>query len=481
MAIICKLSGSIIAGKTGEAKGFEMNIIGKKHFLTVLLLIAGIHFTAAQQIDIRRIDQMPDIPSPYLMRNWKQVALGYDSLVFDFNRTGKYLPLVVLNSNTINYPLQESFGLHTVVGTPYPGSAEAINILPAVIGATLAGIDKSNQNGRNWVLMCQEFFNKRPQENVYLNNPVTSSGSDWWYDTMPNIFFYQLYDLYPDMGDFSNQFRSVADRWLEAVTAMDGSDTPWHQAYMDYRAWALSSMTPLTVGVREPEAAGAVAWLLYNAFLETGESKYRMGAEWAMEFLSSRSTNPSYELQLPYGVYLAARMNAELGTKYDVEKLLTWCFDPVGNVRDWGSTKGRWGDYDCFGLIGEAKYAGYAFIMNGFEQAGALVPMVRYDDRFARAIGKWMLNCANATRLFYPVYLPDDHQDSEECRRMLMIRDPPSRMRPCVNTTLPAVSARLPPGISSAAAGGPPIWHCTGHHTWDCSAALSIPQISRVS
>ncbi|UCF64882.1 MAG: laminin G, partial [bacterium] len=51
--------------------------------------------------------------------------------------------------------------------------------------------------------------------------------------------------------------------------------------------------------------------------------------------------------------------------------------------------------------------------MNTFEQIGALVPMVRYDERFARAIGKWVLNAANASRLFYPNYLPDINQDSE--------------------------------------------------------------------
>ena len=52
--------------------------------------------------------------------------------------------------------------------------------------------------------------------------------------------------------------------------------------------------------------------------------------------------------------------------------------------------------------------------MNVFEQIGALVPLVRYDDRFARAIGKWVLNAANAARFFYPNYLQDNHQDSEE-------------------------------------------------------------------
>ena len=49
--------------------------------------------------------------------------------------------------------------------------------------------------------------------------------------------------------------------------------------------------------------------------------------------------------------------------------------------------------------------------MNTFEEAGALVPMVRYDPRFARSIGKWLLNAANAARLFYTNYLPDGNQD----------------------------------------------------------------------
>jgi hypothetical protein len=50
--------------------------------------------------------------------------------------------------------------------------------------------------------------------------------------------------------------------------------------------------------------------------------------------------------------------------------------------------------------------------MNTFAQAGALVPLIRYDPRFAHAIGKWMLNLANAARLFYPRELPESHQSS---------------------------------------------------------------------
>jgi len=383
-------------------------------YVTIIILMDHCPKLMAEQINISRIERMPNKPAPYIMRDWKEVTRGYDSLIFDFDLTGEFLPLISWNTTTVNYPDHDSFILHTTVGTPHTGNGEAINILPAVISASLIGIDKSNQNGINWVLMCEEFFNKRPQENVYLNGPSTKSGNDWWYDTMPNVFFYQLYDLYPGTGDFDFQFTSVANRWLEAVRTMGGRTAPWQKPSMNYRAWSLSTMTPKTVGVKQPEAAGAIGWILYNAYVATGKDEYRIGAEWCLEFLNEFPSNPSYELQLPYGVYIAARMNAELGTNYDIEKLINWCFDTKDNVRAWGATLGNWNGYDCYGLIGEAKYTGYAFIMNGFEQAGALVPLVRYDERFARAIGKWMLNLAQATRYFYPKYLPDENQDSEE-------------------------------------------------------------------
>ncbi len=382
-----------------------------KYFL--MLCFAASPLLGQAQLAVPRIEDMPNQPSPYVMRNWKQVALGYDSLVFDFNAAGTYLPLIWRNTATVNYPEHESFGLATVVGTTSPASVEAINVLPAVIGASLVGIDKSNQNGRNWVLMCEEFFNKRAEENIYLNHPVAQSGVDWWYETMPNVFFYQLYDLYPATGDFDYQFKTIAGQWLKALRAMGGGTTPWKAPRMNYRAWSFSQMKPLTSGVPEPEAAGAIAWLLYNAYSQTGNEDERIGAEWAMEFLNRHPSNPAYELQLPYGVYIAARMNAELGTSYDIEKMVNWCFER-SPLRSWGAILGAWGGYDVHGLIGEISGNDYAFLLNGLEQAGALVPMIRYDERFARAIGKWMLNLANASRLFYPDYLPPHKQDSDE-------------------------------------------------------------------
>ncbi|MFH1119140.1 MAG: LamG-like jellyroll fold domain-containing protein [Bacteroidota bacterium] len=370
------------------------------------------------QLSIDRITQMPDLPTPLVIRNWDAVTIDYDNYVFDGLKTGQYLPLSRLGvQGQFNYPDNTPVFLDSYVGADgHLNQAEAINIMPAIVGASLAGIDKSNQNGINWVAMTKDFFNLANGQNVYLNGYSTTSGSDWWYDVMPNVFFYQLNYLYPGAApEFGGQFTSVADRWLYCVNQLGGSTTPWAVPDMNYRAFNLATGQPLDESVPEPESAGSIAWLLYNAWLETGERKYFEGAQLAMDFLAGMETNPSYELQLSYGTLAAARMNAVEETDYPLQKMLDWCFDR-GDLRGWGSIVGNWGGYDVSGLIGEANDAGddYAFIMNGFQQAAALAPLPKYDKRYAKAMAKWLLNVTNASQLFYWNALPQDKQDSYE-------------------------------------------------------------------
>jgi len=392
-------------------------MVREKSMLLCLWLLCCITATVAQttQIALPRVTQMPNLPAPYNLRDWKKVALHYDSFVYDITRTGQYLPVVNQQNQGYNYPQNPAFGLHTYIGTKSPDGNEAINVLPSLVGAALCGADKTQQFGQNWVLMAQDFFAKNDGTGIYLNNKGGGSGSDWWYDLMPNVYFYQICDLYvPAPGSEAEiQFLSIADRFLASVRALGGGETPWQKGNFDYRAFNFKTMLPNPNGVHEPEAAGAYAWVLYHAYKKTGNKTYLKGAEWALEFLNEWPANPSYELQLPYGTLVAARMNAEIGTRYNVEKMLNWSFDR-GALRGWGTIVGTWGGFDVSGVVGEANDAGndYAFQLNGVQQAAALVPLVRYDKRFARAIGKWVLNLTNATRLFYPGFLPGNYQDA---------------------------------------------------------------------
>jgi hypothetical protein len=78
-----------------------------------------------------------------------------------------------------------------------------------------------------------------------------------------------------------------------------------------------------------------------------------------------------------------------------------------------------WGGEDVGGLLGTTRantsnpVQGYAFAMNTFANAMPVVALARYEDRYGRAIGKWMLNAANAARLFYGDAHPPEDQSSE--------------------------------------------------------------------
>jgi hypothetical protein len=161
------------------------------------------------QLSISRIDLMPNLPAPLLIRDWNTVAVNYDSYVFDLTKSGQYLPLARLGTQgEFNYADNTPLFIDSYIGADdHLNQAEAINIMPAIVGASLAGIDKSNQNGMNWVAMSKDFFNLQNGQNVYLNGYSTTSGNDWWYDVMPNVYFYQLKSLYPAATpEFDSQF-----------------------------------------------------------------------------------------------------------------------------------------------------------------------------------------------------------------------------------------------------------------------------------
>lgn len=362
--------------------------------------------------NIDRVKLMPNIPSPFDIRDWKKVARDYDALVFNLNLTGEFLPLVRLDDSKTNFP-RVSFSLSSYVGGV--DGSEAINCIAAVVGATLVGIDKTREpGGYNWVLMCENWFNKDNGQNLYLNGKSASTGSSFWYELLPGILFYQLAYFYPNTGDFQNETHIVASRWYDACVAMGGSNESFPN--FNWTAFDFNNVKPVFNEIwREPDSAAAIAWLEYMAYVKWGDRKYLTAADWAIRFLQERTENPFYEVLLPFGTYTAARMNAELGRNYDVQKLIDWCFGPSNARPGWGVIAERWGGYDCHGLVGSMTPPageGYAFTMNTFDMACALVPLVRYDTRYARDIGRWMLNLANNARLFYPNALPADHQSS---------------------------------------------------------------------
>ncbi len=371
-----------------------------------------------KQQNLHRVDQMADLPKPLQIIDYKKMAVRFDSTVYDFNAKGKFWPLIWMDSSMKNYP-QPVAGIYTAIADVRQGPDnnkgifhEALANMGAVLGASLVGIDKSSQQGLDYVGMLKNYFNKETGWDIMMNNTCPEVallgggyGRDWWYDVYPNVLFYAIYDKYPNEPGFTEIARSIAEKFYKADSILNGN---YDWSYFDY-----GKMKPMKNNIcAQPDVAAGHAWVLYAAYKKFGDQRYLKGALSALSALESQPVNPTYELLMPFGAYISARINAEQGKQYNVTKMLDWSFDGTAICREgWGVLVGNWNGMDISGIVGSTvDHGGYGFLMNTYDAAWPLIPMVRYDQSYAKTIGKWMLNAANAARFFYPQYMPDDHE-----------------------------------------------------------------------
>ena len=379
-----------------------------------------------EQVSIHRVDSMPDMPETYKMLDWKQKAKMYDQFIFDWNNKSEVGPLIWLDDARRNVD-QTTFGLYTAIKDIRQGKNanngefhESLNSLAAILGAGLVGIDKTNQDGYNYVKMVQNYFNSDNGWNIVMNNTTPSVallgggyGRDWWYDVLPNALYYAICDVFPDVDGAEKIQKSIAEQFVKADSVLNGN---YDYSYFDYAQMkGMVNNIPL-----QQDAAGGHAYVLLCAYHKFGDPRYLQHSKSAIEALLAQKESRFYEALLPLGVYTAAYLNAVEGANYDVAKLLDWVFDgcksPAGRT-GWGIIVGKWGDYDVSGLQGSiTDGGGYAFLMNSIKPAWPFIPMVKYQPQYAKAIGKWMLNNASACRLFYPGEIDETHQWAPELK-----------------------------------------------------------------
>ena len=373
-----------------------------------------------EQVAVNRIELMPNMPQPYKIIDWKQKAIDFDSYVFDFNPDEPAGSMIWLDDNRRNLP-QTTFGLYTAINDSRQGPNhnggefhESLNSLAAILGAGLMGIDKTNQHGYNFVKMVQNYFNTDTGWNIVMNNTCPDVallgggyGRDWWYDVLPNVLYYAVCDVFPGVDNADHIQHTVAEQFYKADSVLNGN---YDYSYFDYgQMKGMVNHIPF-----QQDAAGGHGYVLYAAYQKYDDPRYLEGAKSAIAALDNQKESRFYEILLPMGIYTAARLNAEQGTHYNVAKMLDWTFEGCKNPKGrygWGVIVGKWGPYDVSGLQGSiVDGGGYAFLMNSMKMAWPLVPMVKYEPQYARAIGKWMLNNVNAARLFYPDEIDDAHQ-----------------------------------------------------------------------
>jgi hypothetical protein len=353
--------------------------------------------------DISRITlYSSNLPERYAYTNYRAAAEAYHRLVFDFNAP-KERGFVWEDARYGGY------GIAAYVGDGRhgrDGGEEAVAVMAAVLSACLTGTGQ--EDGRNYVRALNAFFSE--DEKVILNNPGGRSASmSMWYLLYPALLYTQISFLNEAEQETRENVLTLIESWYRAYEVIVNTE----QSDFEWTGFDFTAMRPYRNGVwKEPDAAAGMALLFYAGYRLTQNQTYLRAVFHLMDYLESYFGGPLYEVLMYFAPALAAELNVLYGKQYNVTKAVNRVFDGNSIPRGgWGSITGKWGSYEVNGLFGsKTDGGGYAFSMNTFAAAGAVAPLARYDTRYARDIGKWLLHLHSNARYFFPDKTGREHQ-----------------------------------------------------------------------
>jgi hypothetical protein len=414
-----------------------MNLRVNRRFLPGVIafvgLATGILADEPGTIHVARIESFPRDGKGYQLIDWRQRAEDFLSFSLDPTRQGEYLPLMWWDDSKVKWK-ERTLGLPSYVGMKnqwgvFGHAHESIVTMSVLISGMLLGHDMTrytvpgSTEPVNLVRMQEAYFSA--EDGVFLDTIGGRSGGSFWYELAPNMFAGALVAAYPGEVSLAEKWHNACKRWAEASLHM------WHLNDYNFQAYDLRAKRGVVNKWREPDSAAGLAFLMQMAYAKwPQEQVFYHETRHTLDWLCAQDRSINYEFFSTFGVYAAARCNAAHNTKYDVAKVLGWCFEDsavrgigphekdLSKGDGWGVVCGRWGDNDVAGLVGVSRgglstpkfRGGYAFAMETFAYAWPLVSAVRYDNLLARPVGKWMHAAVHSARLFYPDQLPPDKQ-----------------------------------------------------------------------
>lgn len=428
----------------GTKTNWRAALVGRFAFWVAIVFGWMLGDAAAQEaITTNRIESFPKDPSGYKLIDWRSRSLNYVRYVLNPVEQGEYLPLMWWDDTRIE-GRRTNFGLPSYVGMKgqwevFRNSHEAFVSMGTLVSGTWLGLDMSNYPVPgsavpvNLVKMQGDYFSNKNQVFCDLINGDEPTGQTFFYELIPSLFMAPLCDQYPTESELIDKWHRSCSTWSDVTGHL------WRLNDFDFQSYDLQKKQAVVKDWTEPDVAAGLAYLMLMAHQKWPEEKqYYHECHHALMWLDKHPRNINYGMTAPFGVYAAARANAEHGSKYDVAKFFSWCFES-SQVRgisphatsteegdDYGIVSGRFGEADVAGLVGasriallsntaESKGKGYyVFAMETFAHSWPLVAAVRYDDRLARAVGKWMYHAAHSARYFYPDQLLPEMQTNWE-------------------------------------------------------------------
>lgn len=406
---------------------------------SVFLGILASFCHASDPISTPRIESFPDQPKGYRLIDWRDRSESFVRFALDPTRQGEFLPLMWWDDTQLE-GRQTTFGLPSYVGMTgqwnvFRNAHEAFVTTGTVLSGTWLGIDMSaypvpgSPSPVNLVSMQNYYFSNRNQIFSDLINGHEPTGQTFFYELSPSLFIAPLVDRYPQEVPLSDSWKRSCETWSQVASHL------WRLNDYSFQSYDIHKKTGVVQDWKEPDVAAGLAYLMMIAHQKwKDDRRFYDECHHALMWMDQHPKNINYGIFAPFGVYAAARANAEHGSKYNIAKFFSWCFES-SDVRglspharnaeegdDYGIVSGGFGEFDVAGLVGasriellsQAKQSQgkgyYVFAMETFANAWPLVPAVRYEDRLARAVGKWMHHAAHSARYFYPDQLPSDMQ-----------------------------------------------------------------------
>ena len=399
-------------------------------FAAASVVACGVAAAMETQVDIPLVTQMNRLPSPLNIPNWKQDALDYSQFIFDPTVTGTNIPVVNVVGQDFAFPgYLQPFGVNGRTSTDVT-STEAMTSVAPVIAAELLGMDMKTYKGLNWVQSCKRWFNPGAGFRGLYSDGPNQSGSGGYLD--PGIYGYwpmaigmMLTDRHRNDPDFSSNMSLQCASVLQIAHAYG---CPTNADFSLGRSYDQSTLAVTDLGGNGrwvPGMSAGLGWMLYMGYLWTGDSDYLACARSALQFHLDYPGRG--EIAHQYGPLALARLNAEQGTSLDLGRMMDNFFGDYTRMPAWvqsppdGYNRGSWsvargwspGGVQADGLDLDSRQnggVGYAFTMGSYQNTAWLAPVARYDQRYARNIGRYLLNAANSCRLLRGIDLDSNHQ-----------------------------------------------------------------------
>ena len=272
---------------------------------------------------------LPNAPTTYQMRDWRQTATDFDTLAFNTTATGQFLPIVRID-NTFQPPQTQTwYGLPAYVGETrtFGETGEPIHEAIASLAAVSAGrlSASTRRQVRTTGSRC-----RRSTTLIAIPNTLSSIRRFLPPANPLGTRRTPTFSCTPSPTNIreSHRFKRFSTRSTAILFRRQCVDCWWHGA--EFQSHGFQFRHAEARGQRPMERArhgprhglAAVCRLLAKPDANpTQAAAYLNAVDWSLSPISKQLQQSRLRSAHSFGAYTAARMNAEQGRNYDVQKI----------------------------------------------------------------------------------------------------------------------------------------------------------------